>query len=78
MKRGYETTDAATYHLLLEKAKENRNNPTAAEKHLWSYLKGNHLGAHFRQQHPIYGFIPDFVCLQHKIINNRSRWWVPF
>jgi acetylglutamate kinase len=68
MKRGYETTDAATYHLLLEKAKENRNNPTAAEKHLWSYLKGNHLGAHFRQQHPIYGFIPDFVCLQHKII----------
>ena len=68
MKRGYETTDAATYHLLLEKAKENRNNPTAAEKHLWRYLKGNLLGAHFRQQHPIYGYIPDFVCLQQQLI----------
>ncbi|MBR4388193.1 MAG: acetylglutamate kinase [Prevotella sp.] len=68
MKKGYETTDATTYHLLLEKAKENRNNPTAAEKHLWRYLKGNLLGAHFRQQHPIYGFIPDFVCLQQQLI----------
>lgn len=68
MKYGYETTDAATYKLLLEKAKYMRNHPTDAESILWNYLSGGKLGIHFRRQHPIWGYIPDFVCLRKKLI----------
>ena len=68
MKYGYETTDGATYQLLLEKAKEMRNNPTQAESVLWEYLVGGRLGEHFRRQHPVAGYIPDFVCLKKRLI----------
>ena len=68
MKYGYETTDGATYQLLLEKAKEMRNNPTEAEKVLWQFLVGGQMGEHFRRQHPIAGYIPDFVCLKKRLI----------
>ena len=68
MKYGYQTTDGADYKLLLEHAKKMRNNPTEAESVLWNYLKGNGLNAHFRQQHPICGYIPDFVCLRLNLI----------
>lgn len=68
MKYGYETTDGSDYRLLLEHAKRMRNNPTEAEAILWNYLKGNELTVHFRQQHPICGYIPDFVCLRLKLI----------
>ena len=64
----FETTDAATYQLLLEKAREMRNNPTEAEALLWNYLSGDKLGVHFRRQHPVYGYIPDFVSLKQKLI----------
>ena len=26
------------------------------------------MGAHFRRQHPVFGYIPDFVSLEHRII----------
>ena len=68
MKYGYETQDGATFRLLLEKAKELRDRPTEAEAALWPFLKGGALGAHFRRQHPIAGYIPDFVCLSKRII----------
>lgn len=68
MKYGYTTTDGTTYQLLLEKAKKMRNNPTEAESLLWQYLRGNELKEHFRQQHPICGYIPDFVCLRLRLI----------
>jgi 2-C-methyl-D-erythritol 2,4-cyclodiphosphate synthase len=68
MKKGYETTDGATYNLLLEKAREMRNNPTEAEALLWNYLVGNKMGCHFRRQHPVMGYIPDFICLEKKLI----------
>lgn len=68
MKYGYTTTDETTYQLLLEKAKKMRNNPTEAESLLWEYLRGNGLKEHFRQQHPICGYIPDFVCLRLRLI----------
>ena len=54
--------------LLLEKAKEMRNNPTPAEAALWEALKNKNLGDKFRRQHPIDEFIPDFVCLSKKLI----------
>ena len=68
MKYGYTTTDGTTYQPLLEKAKKMRNNPTEAESLLWQYLRGNGLKEHFRQQHPICGYIPDFVCLRLRLI----------
>ncbi|MBE0391781.1 DUF559 domain-containing protein [Flavobacterium sp. PL002] len=55
-------------HLLLEKAKEMRNNPTEAEKMLWLHLKSKALDYKFRQQHLIDDFIVDFVCLSSKLI----------
>ena len=64
----YETTDASCYQILLDKAREMRKNPTEAEAVLWNYLSGNKLGVHFRRQHPVFGYIPDFVSLNDKII----------
>lgn len=55
-------------HLLLERAKEMRNNPTEAEAILWESLKGKNLGDKFRRQHLIADFIVDFVCLSNKLI----------
>ena len=68
MRRGYETTDADTYKLLLEKAKEMRKMPTEAESLIWKYLATNKTGFHFRRQHPICGYIPDFVCIKKRLI----------
>jgi len=46
-----------------------RNNPTEAEAYLWNYLSGNKLcGVHFRRQHPVFGYIPDFVSLKNQLI----------
>jgi leucyl-tRNA synthetase len=55
-------------HLLLERAKEMRNNPTEAEKMLWLNLKSKALDYKFRQQHLIADFIVDFVCLSKKLV----------
>ena len=55
-------------HLLIEKAKEMRANPTDAEAFLWAQLKGKKLGSKFRQQHLIDDFIVDFVCLTKQLI----------
>src|SRR5690606_15880316 len=55
-------------HLLINRAKENRNNPTQAEKNLWNYLQGKNLGHKFRQQYLIDDFIVDFVCLSKRLI----------
>ena len=65
---GYETTDASTYELLLRNAKNNRRHMTPAESVLWECLRGNQLGVQFRRQHPIYGYIPDFVCLRKRLV----------
>ncbi len=68
MKYLYETTDASTYQLLLDKAREMRRNPTEAEAVLWNYLSGDKMGTHFRRQHPVFGYIPDFVSLKDQLI----------
>ena len=66
-KLGY-LTGGKFSHLLIEKAKKNRLNPTDAEKVLWSELKSKSLEFKFRQQHLINDFIVDFVCLSKKLI----------
>ncbi|MDD7884573.1 DUF559 domain-containing protein [Flavivirga sp. 57AJ16] len=55
-------------HLLLERAKEMRANPTQAEAVLWEQLRNKNLGAKFRQQHLIGDYIVDFVCLKKRLI----------
>ena len=67
-KFGYETTDGSTYRLLLRNAKSNRRYATQAESVLWEYLRGEQLGVRFRRQHPIFGYIPDFVCLKKRLV----------
>ncbi|RKS55157.1 leucyl-tRNA synthetase [Gillisia mitskevichiae] len=66
-KPGY-MTGGNNSHLLLEKAKKMRDNPTDAEKILWQQLKTKKLGSKFRQQHLIADFIVDFVCLSKKLV----------
>jgi len=53
---------------LLEETRENRNNPTEANKALWSQLKKKKTNTKFKQQHLIDGLIVDFVCLNKKLI----------
>ena len=67
-KFGYETTDGSTYTLLLRNAKSNRRYATEAESMLWECLRGEQLGVRFRRQHPIAGYIPDFVCLKKRLV----------
>ncbi|WP_431133591.1 leucine--tRNA ligase [Psychroserpens mesophilus] len=66
-RHGY-LTGGNNSHLLIERAKEMRTNPTPAEAVLWTQLKGKQLDAKFRQQHLINDFIVDFVCLDKKLI----------
>ncbi|MCM2301129.1 MAG: class I tRNA ligase family protein, partial [Flavobacteriaceae bacterium] len=65
---GYLTGNPEIAHLLLEKAKEMRANPTQAEAILWEQLKSKNLEFKFRQQHLIDDFIVDFVCLSKRLI----------
>ena len=67
MRHKYQTA-ASNYTLLEEYARENRNNPTEAERVLWEYLKGGRMGAHFRRQHVLMDYIPDFVCLAKQLV----------
>jgi len=67
-KPGY-MTGGNNSHLLIEKAKENRKNPTEAEQILWIQLRGKKLsGYKFRQQHLIGDYIVDFVCLSKSLV----------
>ena len=53
-------TDAQARHL--------RKTMTDAERRLWSRLRSNALGFHFRRQHRIGNYIADFVCLERKLV----------
>ncbi len=51
------------------RARTLRGNPTDAEQKLWSALRRQQIdGNRFRRQHPIGGFVVDFVCLAEKLI----------
>lgn len=56
-------------HLLLDKAKTTRREPTAAENALWQRLRSKSLdGFKFRRQHLIADYIVDFVCLSKNLV----------
>lgn len=68
LKFGYETADVPNYELLKQFSKENKQKPTEAEELMWSKLRRDALGVHFRRQHIIGDYIADFVCLSHHLI----------
>ena len=49
---------------LVEKARENRKNPTPAERHIWNNILKNRqlLCYKFTRQKPLSNFIADFYC----------------
>ena len=68
-KYGWQTANPMLYEKLKTKAIEMRNNPTEAEKMLWTVLSGKKLGEYkFRRQHIIGQYIADFVCLKKQLI----------
>ena len=62
------TTNKLDWSLLHDHAKAMRSVPTEAESILWNLLRANKTGYKFRRQHPVEKFIPDFVCLEKKLI----------
>lgn len=66
---GYITNSAEQWKTLSEFAKQNRKNVTEAEDKLWQEIRNRKIkGCKFRRQHPIAGYIPDFVCLEKKLV----------
>lgn len=54
---------------LKQRAKELRNNPTDAERHLWQCLRKSQMrGCKFRRQEILGNYIVDFVCFEPKLI----------
>ena len=54
---------------ILARARELRQPLTPQEQKLWQRLRGKQLyGIKFRRQHPIYRFILDFFCYQHRLV----------
>jgi len=53
---------------LLERRRDLRKNQTKAEEILWFELRNNKLGAKFKRQHSIGGYIIDFYCQKYKLI----------
>ena len=50
------------------RAIELRKELTLAERKLWAHIRNDQLGVNFRRQHAIGNYIPDFVCLEKKLI----------
>ncbi len=50
------------------RAIELRKELTPAERKLWSRIRNDQLGVNFRRQHAISNFIPDFACIEKKLI----------
>jgi len=47
---------------------ELRKELAPAERKLWAVIRNDQLGVNFRRQHAIGNFIPDFVCIEKKLI----------
>ena len=52
----------------IKRARQLRTQSTQAEVKLWSILRGNKLGVHFRRQVPIGPYIADFASSKQKLI----------
>jgi|SRR3989344_6020230 len=47
---------------LKNRRRQLRNNPTKAEKILWSIIRNRNLGIKFTRQYSVDGFVIDFYC----------------
>jgi len=66
---GYYTNSPEQWKYSSDLAKFNRQHQTPAEEKLWNELRNRKLaGFKFRRQHPIEAYIPDFVCLEKKLV----------
>lgn len=50
------------------RAIELRKELTPAERKLWAVIRNDQLGVNFRRQHAIGIYIPDFICIEKKLI----------
>ncbi len=68
-KPGYIHSTEQEWRNTLAFARENRRSSTLSEDMLWQRLRNRQLEeAKFRRQHPMHGYIPDFVCLEKNLI----------
>ena len=66
---GYINSTPTEWRNTIESAKTNRKEPTIEEDIIWQEIRNRNIGGYkFRRQHPIAGYIPDFVCLEKKLI----------
>ena len=55
--------------MLRQRARQLRKTMTEAEQALWAKLRRRQVHGHkFRRQHPLGGYIVDFVCLDKKLV----------
>ncbi len=66
---GYFNSTAQEWRNTFPFAKENRKNSTVEENIIWQEIRNRKIdGFKFRRQHPVAGYIPDFICLENKLI----------
>jgi leucyl-tRNA synthetase len=66
---GYINSTVEEWKRTLQFAKQNRKEATAEEDIIWQEVRNRKIAdTKFRRQHPIAGYIPDFVCLEKKLI----------
>jgi chorismate synthase len=66
---GYMTNRLNDWIYLKNLAKENRQKSTEAEEIIWEEVRNRKIDDNkFRRQHSVHGYIPDFVCLEKKLI----------
>jgi very-short-patch-repair endonuclease len=55
-------------HSSIGNARRLRREMTDAERKVWSLLRHNQLGVHFKRQAPIGPYISDFLCMKARIV----------
>ena len=64
----FKTASPDRYGLLKEYARYNRREMTESEGLLWNLLRKSIRNYRFRRQHPIGGYIADFICLPIRLV----------
>jgi very-short-patch-repair endonuclease len=59
--------DSQHWAALRSRVRELRSDATTAETKLWEALRARHIGAKFRRQHPIHGYVVDFYCPEARL-----------
>ena len=66
---GYINSSVEEWKKTIAFAKQNRKEATVEEDIIWQEVRNRKIAEHkFRRQHPIAGYIPDFVCLEKRLI----------